>query len=91
MSPRRPGGASAPGLQLPTAVLSLLPAVDLRVSSLMSAAEDAVVALKHECKRLLVLLPAKARPAAVYPPVVLLPACLAAALGQWLVAHLDPL
>ncbi len=38
-----------------------LPAVEERVASLMSAAEDAVLQLKHECKRLLVLLPAKVR------------------------------
>jgi hypothetical protein len=39
---------------------TLMPfAVDEKVSNIMSAAEDAVMALKNECKRLLVLLPAK--------------------------------
>lgn len=38
---------------------SPLLAVDEKVGTIMSAAEDAVLALKNECKRLLVLLPAK--------------------------------
>lgn len=60
---RRPGGSRA---QRPTAP-SLPPcAVEERVASLMSAAEDAVLQLKNECKRLLVLLPAKVRQAAAW-------------------------
>lgn len=55
------GGDQGSRAQRPTAP-SLPPcAVEERVASLMSAAEDAVLQLKNECKRLLVLLPAKVR------------------------------
>lgn len=36
----------------------------------MSAAEDAVMALKNECKRLLVLLPTKVQAAAAVGPLL---------------------
>jgi hypothetical protein len=39
--------------------LSDCAAVEEKVGAIMSAAEDALMTLKHECKRLLVLLPAK--------------------------------
>ena len=39
-----------------------LRAVEDRVSAIMSAAEDAIVALKNECRRQLIVVPKKARP-----------------------------
>ena len=60
-SPRGARPERARACSLPTAPPPPPRAVDLRVSALMSSAEDAVLALKNECKRLLMLLPAKAR------------------------------
>lgn len=71
-SPRGAGWGRARACSLPTAPAPTPPAVDLRVSSLMSAAEDAVMTLKNECKRLLLLMPAKVRRR---PPPLVQPCC----------------
>jgi hypothetical protein len=47
--------------QGPTASPRPVRAVEERISSIMSAAENAILTLKNECKRQLVLLPVKVR------------------------------
>lgn len=64
-----------PSTALPCSFPPLL-TVDQRVASIMSAAEDAVVALRNECKRLLLTLPAKVRAGRRRRPACCLrPAC----------------
>ncbi|KAL4452511.1 hypothetical protein ABPG75_008173 [Micractinium tetrahymenae] len=56
-----PAVEAGPVAEIMQLIDGLEAAVEEKVGTIMSAAEDAVLALKNECKRLLVLLPAKTR------------------------------
>ncbi|KAL4450188.1 hypothetical protein ABPG77_010857 [Micractinium sp. CCAP 211/92] len=59
--PAAPAAGAGPVAEIMQLIDGLEATVDEKVGTIMSAAEDAVLALKNECKRLLVLLPAKTR------------------------------